>query len=454
MNGSIVKFNFEAPAAFGTNAEINAIIERMEALIPVKLDKWQSAQPEIVKSLNHAYLKAAQLSVFYRLIPGIDIHVLPFGNTFTVDTGVESWKKAADRYCSLHRISYHAVYEEMTKEALKARRGDKYDLGDVGAICYIWRSDKAEVYKIFGGGDPKAALTKGFGHWATKARYDKKGSSWEPDQIPAQRTKQDVARRRALKAALKSEFSLDSLLAAAPNEVSEQLRWLDSDANRALADAAPRVKQGPEVTEDGFVVTPGSVATMTSQEPEQEDDGPLDGLWHDVEFMGEDEDPAGPDDDDNGHWEDAPTEEEASSSYDPELMAEYRMIAEALHDSAFTLLQWSRTKHNESTQPASLLDYRMMVGEIEKLIGKHNHTLLLGVLLGRETHSENRPGDRFVRFLLCFLREDLPQLDEQGKSIKGPNGRVVKYKNTQYNAKTVEAIKETWKQISSIDENK
>lgn len=422
-SNAIQKFQYQPPQAFGSNEEVNAIIERMEALLPI--DLGASPEASLVKALNNSYLRAAQLSVFYRLIPGTDVHIIRFGKTFSVDIGVEAWKKAADRYCSHHRITFHAHYEALSLEEIKARRGKDWTPQDVGYVCYLWRSDKAEVYKIFGGNNPKEALTKGYGHWAEKARWDNNKKEWYSDTIPVQRTKEDVARRRALKAALKAEFSLDSLLAAAPDEVSQALTYLNTEAETAKISP---IIQRPEVIldENGFVVT--SPRSQPEEPPYDEYDYD-DVIDAEAEIVEEPE----------------ATLEEA---FDPAIVKEYLAVSKSLTGMASTLRDWSRRMHNESQGEAHLIQYRILVGEVEKLIGKDNHHYLFGVLLGRAVHSENRPGEKFVRLLLSQIQEEVNVLGDDGKPTKDKKGRNVKEVNSSYNQKTVEAIRETWRQAN------
>jgi hypothetical protein len=394
----------------------------MASLVPVELSDEEKNNKALVRSLEDAYLRGAQLSVFYRLVPSTDIHLIRFGSTFTVHIGVSAFQKAADRYAALHNISFHAYYEVMGAEDLRKRLGEKrYTPAAVGAICYIWRSDKAEAYKIFGGDDPKSAMTKGYGHWSDRARWNKYKNTWEEDTVPSQRTPADVARRRALLAALKAEFSLDSLLAAAPNEVREQLEWLDKDATRAVQDQQPMQPVRLAVTPDGFVEEDGN---PWGDEPIQENE--------DVDYYGAEE----------GEFREAEPE--------PASVTQYRLIADELTGSAYTLMEWSRQYHADSQGEADLVPYRILSGELDKIVGKQNHNLLLGVLLGREVHSGNRPGEKFVRFLLHFIQKDLPQRDAEGNTVKNDKGRVLKNENPGYREQFVEAIKDTWEQITSL----
>lgn len=441
---SIFKLEHQPPAAFGTNEELNAIIERMAALMPIELSAGDKMDRVVVQNLDNAYLKGAQLSVFYRLIPSVDIHIIRFGKAFAVDCGVSSWQKAADRYCALHNIAFHAIYEEMTPDEVKIRRGSSlYDVEDVAYRCYIWRSDKQQVYDLFGG---KSAMTCGFGSWVKKARYNQNKQTWEPDNIPVQRTKDDVARRRALKAALKMEFSLDSLLAAAPNEVREQLAYLDMDAKAELRRTAPVEVIRPEVTEDGFIVTAGTPQKAQAPSQPVQGQGYADdedfGLWVETDDPGEAEDEPG---DNDEIWTETVVNQTVQP--EPEDLAKYRRIAEKLTGAALTLRDWSRQYHADSQGEADLTPYRVLVGELEALVGKGNHRLLLGVLLGRMTNSDSRPGEKFVNFLTKFLTAELTVKDAEGKSVKGPNKRVLKEPNPVYSEKFHQAVLETWAQV-------
>lgn len=454
MSTAIKPFKYQPPAAFGSSEEINGIIERMEALVPVTLTDGDRRDTALVKSLDNAYLKAAQLSAFYRLIPGIDVHLIRFGKAFVVDTGVAAWQKAADRYCAQHGITYHAYYEEMSQEELQARRADLYSPQDAGSICYIWRSDKVQVYSMFGGKD---ALTQGRGHWAIKAKWNKFDKVWESDQIPAQRTKQDVAKRRALKAALKAEFSLDSLLAAAPNEVREQLAWLDKDAKRTTQDQQVMQRQPVDVDEDGFVITNQQGASYrvdkegnatpideagyrmvgTPLDQDEDFDGPEDeGSWREMD----EEEPDDP-------WDGEQAPEDAHVSSDPESYTILRTHAERLTGAAKTLLEWSRQYNADSKGEASKDSYWALSKVIDTLIGPKNHNLLFGVLLGRPINSDSRPGEKFTRYLLEFSLDKLPQLNEDGSKVKTAKGRIVYNRNPRYSQKFVDAIFETWRQI-------
>lgn len=235
---------FDAPAVFGSREEIKAVADRMRIMLPsARLQDWQlneKYRAAAERNLEESLYRAAQMCVFYRLVPGEDVHLIPFNNGWAVDMGIETWKKAADRYCAQHGITYHLHTVEMPVVELRDRRGENYDPDDVGAIAYLWRSDKAQVYEIFGA---ESTMTKGYGVWAKKAHWDKNKNQWNADTIPAQRCKEDVARRRAMKMALKAEFSLDSLLAATPAETRDSLKSLEQRlqaAERTEALPAPR----------------------------------------------------------------------------------------------------------------------------------------------------------------------------------------------------------------------
>jgi hypothetical protein len=163
----------------------------------------------------------------------------------------------------------------MPKDELRQRRGDLYDPEDAGAIVYLWRSDKAQVYQIFGA---EEAMTKGYGVWAKKAKLDKLTNSWKPDTIPAQRAKEDVAQRRAIKMALKIEFSLDSLLAATPSEESVGLEILSQRIHDAEMDQALPAARHYVVEEDGDILFEPSDANATHRRNKMPEPEPDDGM--------------------------------------------------------------------------------------------------------------------------------------------------------------------------------
>lgn len=421
-NSAPLALRFNAPAAFGSNEEINAIVERMAVLMPTRLADWQlkpNFKAEAEKSLDEAFYKTAQLAIFYRLVPGQDIHIIPFGNRFVVDMGIESWKKSADRYCSLHHITYHVHTEEMSLDELKQRRGNKYDAEDVGVVAYLWRSDKEKIYQIFG---PKESMSRACGVWAKKAK--EVNGRMQEDTIPAQRTKEDVAKRRAIKAVLKLEFSLDSLLAATPAEIRQNIHYLETDIrNEQMRQAVPDTRT-VEIDEDGFIIVEPSNPRPAMRE---------------VEFVVVEE----------TEMEDAPDVDDMQEATEEahEERIDYRALAANLTGDEKTLVDWAK-KYRDASGPASLEQYRFLSGEIDKLTAKGGHNLVLGVLVGRHVNSTNVPTARLCKLLLDFLLMEVPVKDGRGLPVRNEEGEIVKEDNPYYRQSIVDSIKVIWRTIS------
>lgn len=400
----------QAPAAFGSRDEIQAIADRISVMLPsARLSDTQIKRNDraaLQKKLDESIYRAAQLSVFYRLVPGEDVHVIQFGSAWAVDMGIETWKKAADRYCSLHGITYHIVIEEMSLEELKERRGEQYQQDDCGMVAHLWRSDKKDVYEIFGA---KQSMSRAVGIWAKNAKwikpYEGKAGYWQADTIPSQRSKQDVAKRRAMKAVLKLEFSLDSLLAATPDQVRESIDGLDSrlkSEDRRTALPAPRA----EYDENGFEV-------YVPQEPRRQ--------ARDVEFVVLNEDGAieqeqsADESTDFGDLRDEQTDDAPAG-------LDYIAIADTLEGACEKFVDATKHAHANSDGPATAKQYQYLVGVINKITGQpDSHNDVLGVLIGREVSSDNPPGFELCQKLLDYLVKEKTERDRHGAKVKVDN---------------------------------
>lgn len=417
----------DAPAAFGSRGEIQTIADRIRVMLPsAHLSDWQLKQGnrgELQKNLDESVYRAAQLCVFYRLVPGEDVHVIPFGNNWAVDMGIETWKKSADRYCAQHGITYHIVTEEMSEDELKERRGENYHPDDYGMVAYLWRSDKAGVYEIFGA---KQSMSRAAGVWAKKARYIKGKNEWQEDNIPTQRSKQDVAKRRAMKAVLKLEFSLDSLLAATPAESRENVRAIESRLrSEEQRRAVPNTHQ-PQWDEDGcFVVNDGSqqaingVQFVVAEESEEPDvDEMADVAKHDNEESAD----------------------EATS--DDNARVDYVALAKQLTGTAAHLVAWTKKTHLNSNGPATVEQYRYLVGVINAIAGsKEAYRPLLGVMVGRHVDSTERPGIGLAAKLLEWL------VAEHKDEVTGE-----KIANPMYRDDYARCIQEIWTTLKGARE--
>jgi hypothetical protein len=415
---------FDAPAIFGSRDELKAVADRMRIMLPsARLQDWQlkpAYQAAAERNLEESLYRAAQLCVFYCLVPGEDVHLLPFNNGWAVDMGIETWKKAADRYCSLHGITYHLHPIEMPVDELRARRGENYDPDDVGAIAYLWRSDKAQVYQIFGA---EAAMTKGYGVWAKKARQNKTTKVWEPDTIQAQRSKEDVARRRAKKMALRAEFSLDSLLAANPQEARANLDTLERRVVAVEMEQSP-IYRTEQATDDGLFYT---ISGKTNGHR-----GAREPSGRDIEFVVQ----AEPEEDADAPDLDDPRDEDVPALEPPPVALDYSAVAGKLTGNAATLVDWAKSKHAGSDGPATAKQYQYLAGVLDKITGiMGSHGDLLGILIGRAVDSANPIGIQLAKLLLDYL------VKERTETV---DGERVKVANPQYRQDIADTLKGIW----------
>lgn len=417
----------DAPAVFGSRDEVKAIADRISVMLPsAHLSDTQmkrADRDELQKTLDKSIYRAAQLCVFYRLVPGEDVHVIPFGRTWAVDMGIETWRKAADRYCSLHGITYHIHTEEMSLDELKERRGADYHADDCGVVAYLWRSDKKDAYEIFGA---KQSMSRAAGIWAKQSKWIKpfegKAGYWQEDNIPTQRSKQDVAKRRAMKAVLKLEFSLDSLLAATPAEVRQNVQYLESDIRHEEMRRAVPNDRRPEIDEDGFIVVEATKPRHASQ---------------DVEFVVADDEE--PDVDELFDQEDDMADTLIDDSPEPEGI-DYRSLARILTGAELSFVQWTKRIHGGNGGPASIDQYRYLVGVLNSITGdKTSYRLLLGVMVGRHVDSSQPPNvyvcSKLLEWLVEFRKDEVT-----GAKVKNP----------AYRADYVETVKAIWQTVSEV----
>lgn len=416
---------FNAPAAFGSNEELRAIVERMSVLMPTRLAEWQEKPAFIQKareSLDNAFYKTAQLAIFYRLVPSQDIHILPFGNEFVVDMGIEAWRKAADRYCSQQRITYHIHVEEMPLAELKKRRGANYDSEDVGAVAYLWRSDKEAVYQIFGA---KESMSRACGIWSKKAKWNKNKNQWDEDSVPAQRTKEDVAKRRAMKAVLKLEFSLDSLLAATPAEIRHNADALEmtigAEERRTAVNTRPQV----QVDEDGVIIIDPKPSRKATQ---------------DMEFVvgPEPEEIDEPDIEDMEEPTDGPMDEPESNNGTGDI--NFNALIARLTGREASFVTWTKQSHLNSNGTATPEQYRYLVGIFNAIAGgdKNAYRTLFGVMIGRHVSGDNRPGIGLCTKLLDWL------VKEHKDEVTG-----AKVPNPAYRQDYVDCVATIWHTIKA-----
>lgn len=203
-----------AIASYGDSRELSELAERFVQFFNIPEKDMQ------LPTVKTAALKAAQLTLRFGLTPGVHIYIVKRGGQYAAEESLEAWKDAASKHARLGKFLYDVQTRLMTPEEVKANTpaGDRYNKEDRGAWARVIRFDIAREYKAIGMEyDP--AWSAGFWRkesyekkeWDANARRMRGTGVWESDTVPNQRTPQDVATRRATRAALKNAFTLIQL---------------------------------------------------------------------------------------------------------------------------------------------------------------------------------------------------------------------------------------------------
>ncbi len=195
-----------------------------------------------------ACLKAAQMTYQYGLVPGMDVYVIKRGKTYSAEPSLQMWQKMADRHAFIGKFRFTVDVEELDAADV-AERTDPDVKGspeDRGARARVLRLDLAKEMKELG---LPYRPTWHYGFWRKNAREETiwddqtrskvRTGNYEADQVPAQRTRQDVAVRRATRAALMAAFPMipvddfqeryQSTERAAEIRLAQAMRFLDSE---------------------------------------------------------------------------------------------------------------------------------------------------------------------------------------------------------------------------------
>ncbi len=210
---------------YGDRDSLELLANRIGMFFAIGAEKKNEVEKQAeLKKARPALLKAAQLTYQYGYVPGMDVYVIPRGKTYSAEPSLEAWKKTADRHAFIGRFRYTVDVEELTPDEVKQHTDPDvpYDLEDRGARARLFRFDVAREMKDLG---IPYRPTVHYGFWRKNAREE---SEWEEytnargevknrkvstgkyvaDTVPAQRTRQDVAIRRATRAAIMAEFPM------------------------------------------------------------------------------------------------------------------------------------------------------------------------------------------------------------------------------------------------------
>jgi len=183
-------------AVFGEDVQIASLARRVRKLI-----KGAEAAPDQI------IWRGCQLATMHKLdIFSGDIWIYPAyegcrPDDWVVDIGISAWRRCAQR-----QAKYTANFQLLTADETAARVGEMYTPEDVGVECRLYRLDVARECKELGIPYTPAI---GYGFWRKQARLVKKDNRWIPDQLANTETKEDKAKKRAEKKALRQAFSLD-----------------------------------------------------------------------------------------------------------------------------------------------------------------------------------------------------------------------------------------------------
>lgn len=227
-----------AVVRYGDRESLELLANRIGMFFAIGADKKTA---ELTKKeleiARPALLKAAQLTFQYGYVPGMDVYVIKRGKTYSAEPSLEAWKKTADRHAFIGRFRYTVDVEELTPDEVKQHTDPDvpYDPEDRGARARLFRFDVAREMKELG---IPYRPTLHYGFWRKNAREDAvwdegqqrmvKTGKFAADQVPAQRTRQDVAIRRATRAAIMAEFPMIPLDDFAERvRVSTAMRYIE-----------------------------------------------------------------------------------------------------------------------------------------------------------------------------------------------------------------------------------
>lgn len=280
MSAEIVPAAPTALAAFGTKNDLDALANRFLTFFDVTGKKTGAAADAELEAARPAALKAAQYTIRFGATPGVHVYLVKRGGKWGAEPSLEMWKAMADRHAFLGNFRYVIETEPMAAAEVEAATppNQKYSPKDRGCRARVLRLDLAREMRDLG---LKYNPSWQTGFWREFAyeeqeynegarKYVKTGK-WTSDTIPNQRTPEQVAERRASRAALIAAFNMielddfvgryQSLERAAEIRIMQAARYMDAEIQereRKQLDATdPRgflVEKTVQYEEDGDVI--------------------------------------------------------------------------------------------------------------------------------------------------------------------------------------------------------
>ena len=199
---------------FGSADSFRWLMERQAEIYQVPLN-----DVERYADVRGALVKATQMSWTYGVMPGKHIYLIPFnakeGNgwrkTYAVADSYEWRKASADDKAQENGWRYMAQTEQMSADEVRAyvtdnKIGGAYSDQDRGFRARVLLEHEIRITQLMGATyNPPWH----YGFWRKNAEL--KQDKWKPDNIPAGRTPDWVALKRAEKSALAQHFELRPL---------------------------------------------------------------------------------------------------------------------------------------------------------------------------------------------------------------------------------------------------
>lgn len=369
----------ENPAGFGNKHAIAAVRDRIMSMMPGAAD----APADVVWA-------AAQLAVAYKLDPfNGEIYIMKLGSKKVGDQWVDDYRAHVGvkglRKKAREQAQFMTEFRDLSEAEVKDARRAEYDPGDIGVECTLYRLDIARECKSLGIPYKPFRAT---GFWRVKAKFNKRDSKWEPDNIPNTWTAHDVAEKRAEISVIKRGYDL-TINVADPSLINE---------NEAVEVIGHRIGQ---LDEDR--------APFMEHTQQREEDG-------DILFYGE---------------------------ADFELPAQTVTVGPAdilktgeVHDAVKSFVEKLRREEKPGARVASAGQYKFAVGVIDGITGKDSHGLVFRAIFDRDVNGQAPMAEAAAQLIFKYLCKQ--------KSVK-QGEEWVKVENGDYDPTMVEFVGEVQK---------
>lgn len=249
MSNAIIKLNDEERSLvshFGSTDSFNFLMERQAEIYQVPM-----ADVDQYADVRGALVKATQMSWTYGVMPGKHIYLIPFnkreGNiwrkTYAVADSYEWRKASADAKAQENGWRYMVQSELLSGEDVQKyveenNLAGAYHVTDCGYRARVLLWHEIEITKAMGA---EYSPPWHYGFWRKNAQQKsgKNGKYWEADNVPAGRTPEWVAMKRAEKSALAQHFELRALSGWSQKSESQRSAAIQDHITAMLPEPEP-----------------------------------------------------------------------------------------------------------------------------------------------------------------------------------------------------------------------